>query len=173
MIYRQCQVADIWPLVDLAAAFHDLHRAIAPDDYVPTLDKAAAAEMFGEIAASPECLLAIADAGDGLAGYVWAQLVERPANPFSPAARFLFVQHIFVKPEWRRGKVASALLQCAARFGREKGAGELFADAVLSNGIAQATAGSFGFKATAVILRKSCLPDSKPSAIATANRRTS
>jgi GNAT superfamily N-acetyltransferase len=142
-------------MVALASGFHTLHRAIEPKDYHADFDAAGAAAMFSEVIGSADCLLAVADPAPGsLAGYVWGQVLDRPWTPFSPALRFLFLQQIFVAPEWRRAKVAAALLEYAAGYGKAQGAAEVFLDTVITNGPALAAFGTRGFRGSGVVMRR-------------------
>lgn len=164
MMPRPCRADDLGALAELAAGFHASHRAIAPEDYHATFEKVDAALAFGEVAGAEGHLLAVADHGAGLAGYVWGQMLDRPGTPFTPAARFLFLHQIFVAPAWRRAGVASALLNYGADFGRAHGASEVFLDAVLSNDAAIAAFLGRGFRGSAVVMRRPLAKETPPSA---------
>jgi GNAT superfamily N-acetyltransferase len=99
----------------------DLHQTIEPswadgdavvEEYLAYLE--------GECVAYDGCIL-IADVGDRTAGFVCVAAAANGAAPDDPGP-FAWIYDIFVKPPYRRQRVASLLMEAAETFARSRGA---------------------------------------------------
>lgn len=90
----------------------DEFRTVTPDEAVPT---------FVAALADPAHTFFLATLGSQAVGYVWAQELERPENPFTQPARSLFVHHIAVSPDARRAGVGRALMDAVEDEARRRG----------------------------------------------------
>lgn len=131
----------------------DVHRALEPswpegkailDDYVRYLET--------QCAAHDGCVL-VADSGSGIAGFVCVVTATRGESPDDPAT-YAWVHDIFVRPEYRRQGVATALMAAAEAFVRSRGARELRLGVLDRNVDARALYRTLGFRDYARVVTK-------------------
>lgn len=72
-----------------------------------------AVSFFSEILANPSAHIFIVEENGNAVGYILCQLIERPENPFTFAARILHIDQISVRPEARGKGVGAALMHQA------------------------------------------------------------
>ncbi len=73
----------------------------------------------------PTSLLAVAEAGSELLGYVIVMLRETPDVPILVKQRYAIIDNLGVNPNYRRQGVGQALMQHAEQWAGEHGAGRV------------------------------------------------
>jgi ribosomal protein S18 acetylase RimI-like enzyme len=106
IVVRIATDADLETLVRLNQVVQSVHAELYPDDFAAMVDADGLKALLGPRLEN----IAIAEIDDEPVGYVWCEVQSRPASPFSPAHRRLYVHHLSVLPDTRRRGVASTLM---------------------------------------------------------------
>lgn len=131
----------------------DFHRALEPswpegkailDDYVAYLEREMAAR---------DGRLFVAEVDDAVAGFLCVVSAARGDSPDDPAV-FAWVHDVFVRPAYRRRRVATALMAEAESFVRARGARELRLGVLDRNATARALYAGLGFRDYVRVLTK-------------------
>jgi GNAT superfamily N-acetyltransferase len=132
---RQATVFDLEALVPLFDAYRQFYRKPG--------DLELARRFLMERFAHNESIIFLATLPDGSA-VGFAQLY--PSFSSASAARILILNDLFVRPDIRRMKVGSLLLNAAAEYGREVGAVRLTLSTEVTNVTAQSLYEGDGWK---------------------------
>lgn len=155
IIIRVATEADLDTLVQLNQVVQSVHAELYPDDFTATVD----ADGFKKFIAPRLAEVAIAEVDSEPVGYIWFDIQSRPASPFSPATRRLYVHHLSVAPEARRRGVAAALMSHAEAYAES----EQLDEVALSHWAANSGAHQFftaqGFAPYLLLLRKKLSDD--------------
>ena len=119
MNIRQAVPADAFHLSSLCMDVQRLHVEHHPDVFIMPQSEEFAASFFEEMLVDPTVRIFIAEQEGEAVGYILFKLLERPANPFTFAARLLHVDQIAVRPAARRHGVGLALMQQAEMLAKE------------------------------------------------------
>ncbi|HEY4360926.1 MAG TPA: GNAT family N-acetyltransferase [Bryobacteraceae bacterium] len=133
MIVRQATIDDLEALVPLFDAYRQFYRQ--PSD--PDLARRFLLDRFQH----NQSVIFIAMAGEAVG---FTQLY--PSFSSASAARIFILNDLFVKPEARRSRAGSKLLEAAAHFGRAAGAVRLTLSTEVTNLAAQALYEASGWK---------------------------
>ena len=99
--------------------------------------------------------MAIHDGVSGPSGYIWSEVQQRAATPFTYAFRRTYIHHISVRTEARRQGVASALLSWTESYSLADGIEEMLADHWMDNSAARAFFAQSDFTRLREVRRKS------------------
>jgi ribosomal protein S18 acetylase RimI-like enzyme len=150
IVVRFAAEADLDLLVQLNQIVQSVHHDLYPEDFEKLVD----AQSLKSLLAPRLANVAIAELDGKPAGYIWFDIQTRPASPFSPARRRLYVHHLSVAPNARRRGIAGALMAHAEAFAE----GEDIIEIALSHWAANTGAQEFfaaqGFAPYQVLLRK-------------------
>lgn len=133
-------------LSSLNADVQRLHAEARPDLFKRPENDAFAVDHFLEILSNESVYVFIASVGELDAGYISAQIIRQPENPFMFEAECLYIDHVSVRPEQRRKGIASRLMDEVERLARERGIRNLVLDAWAFNADARRFFESKGFK---------------------------
>ncbi len=103
-------------------------------------------EAFGELLTQATTRAFIAYADEAAIGYVVATIHERPANIYSPARRWLYVDQISVEPGWKKQGIGRQLMHAVLDCARSAGITELETDTWAFNDESQAFFQALGFR---------------------------
>lgn len=118
---REAHESDLDALTDLVLQVQTLHADGRPDLFRPA-DPEALRRFLGERHATGAILLAVEEPDGGIAGYLLAEIVDRPQTPFQFAHTSIYVHHIAVSERSRRGGLGAALLDAIEERARQAGA---------------------------------------------------
>jgi diamine N-acetyltransferase len=150
IVVRLASDSDLDTLVQLNQFVQSVHAEFYPDDFYATAD----ADGLKALLAPRLANVAIADV-DGLpVGYIWFEAQKRPANPFSPSSRCLFVHHLSVLPDARRRGVAGALMAHAEAYAEVEDIDEIALSHWAANVRAQQFFAARGFSPYRILLRR-------------------
>jgi ribosomal protein S18 acetylase RimI-like enzyme len=120
-----------------------------------------------ETSGGPDLLSLVAEVDGKIAGSLGAQL-----HPPIASARFqvleylgqprVYVNHLHVDPRYRRRGVATALMDAAERWGREKGAGSIALDTYAESPLSVPFYEAIGYERASIVFEKR-LPRRSPS----------
>jgi ribosomal protein S18 acetylase RimI-like enzyme len=112
-------------LARLVEPVHTLHVEAHPDFFKPYAFTPELVGDYRERLADPSCYIFIAEADGEAVGYVAAEVLERPDNPYTYAMRFILVDQISVSPAWRSQGYGEALMRRVSELARSLGIGRV------------------------------------------------
>lgn len=121
-----------------------MRAALWPDDHTAEVD----AFLAGDTRIAEAVLLAVTPGGP--VGFV--ELGTRSYAEGCDSTPVAYVEGWYVEPGWRRRGVGRALMDAAARWGRERGCSELASDTELGNRISQDAHQALGFEITSRVV---------------------
>ena len=160
---RRATKGDAETLVALNREVQTLHAELYPDEFTLETDAFAVAAFFSGILAADEHLVAIYDSADGPSGYIWFEVQQRAATPFTYASRRTYIHHISVRAEARRQGIASALLLWAESHSFAEGIEEILVDHWMDNNAARAFFAQSDFTRLREVRRKRLANDRQGS----------
>ena len=149
-VVRIATEADLDLLVQLNQAVQSVHAELYPDDFHATADAGRVRALLAPRLAN----VAIAEMDGRPAGYIWFEVQTRPASPFSPSRRRLYVHHLSVSPDARRRGVAAALMAHAEAYAEGEDIDEIALSHWAANAGAQKFFAAQGFAPYQLMLRK-------------------
>ena len=152
---RFATAADLDTLAQLNQFVQSVHAELYPDDFNTAVD----AEGLKALLAPRLANVAIAELDCAPAGYIWFEMQTRPASPFSPARRRLYVHHLSVAPDARRRGVGDALMAHAEAYTESEELGEIALSHWAANTGAQNFFAAQGFAPYQLLLRKKLSED--------------
>jgi GNAT superfamily N-acetyltransferase len=155
MPVRRATEADLDRLGALNAGIQQLHADGRPDLFRAP-DHEALRTFFAERLADGAIIL-IADLDGTAAGYLLAEINERPANPFRYASTVLYVHHIAVDPAVQRHGVGQQLMDAVVTIGRAENADAVRLDSWFFNQDAHGFFEAEGFAPLNVIFERRLL----------------
>lgn len=144
---------DAFQLAELNRHVQQPHRDAEPDEFTEH-DPAAALGYFRERLQAPGFWAALAEVHGAGVGYLLAEVIRRPANPFGGPTEALYVHHVGVAPAFRRLGVGRALIGRAEEYARENGLSGVRLDTWSSNRQAQDFFAALGYTEYIARLRK-------------------
>jgi ribosomal protein S18 acetylase RimI-like enzyme len=121
LVVRRATVNDAELISSLNADVQAIHAAAMPFRFKPpgpgTFPPSAAAGLL----TNPGNLVFVAEVDDIPAGYGYAEVIRRPETSFHFAFEMIYLHHISVRPEHRRGGVGEALIAAVRAAGQELG----------------------------------------------------
>lgn len=110
MVLRPATEADLPALVLLSSSVQELHARHVPAHIkMPSADPGCARLFRGSLA-EPTASLVVAEEGQSIAGYFYAQEVKRDESWIRPAIRCFMLEAIVVDPAFRRKGIGHALI---------------------------------------------------------------
>ncbi len=114
MKIRPAEPPDIPALVVLNAGVQALHAGAHPDWFTPADSDPYRRDVSAEFTrrlADPEFACFLAEVDGAARGYLLARRLERPANPYGPAVRLLYIDQIAVDPAFQGQGLGRALIE--------------------------------------------------------------
>ena len=131
-----------------------LHVEAEPGHFRAHADRAEVEAFFANLMRTPKTFIFIAELSRRAVGYLWSELQERPATPFTHAQKRLYIHHVAVKAEARGSGVGTALLQASEQEARALGVSEAAVGAWAFNVGAQRFFEASDFTPVSVVMRK-------------------
>lgn len=140
-------------LAALNQVVQQMHHEWSGSEYLPP-DPRAAEDFFLAKVDDPSALVLVAFRTGHPVGFLYAQEMHRPPNPFTSELRVLYVEQVVVLPEKRRSGVGRALFHAAERAAQARGLDEVRLETAAVNASAQAFFDRLGYSPYSVRLRK-------------------
>jgi ribosomal protein S18 acetylase RimI-like enzyme len=150
IVVRLASDADLDTLVRLNQVVQAVHAELYPDDFMAIAD----AQEIKALLAPKLANVAIAEIAGTPVGYIWFDVQTRPASPFTPARRRLYVHHLAVAADARRRGVAAALMAHAEAYAEGEDLDEIALSHWAANTGAQQFFAAQGFAHYQFMLRK-------------------
>jgi ribosomal protein S18 acetylase RimI-like enzyme len=133
LVVRRAVAEDVGLLAALNEVLQKLHIDAEPGHFRAIADQVEVEAFFAKLMRTPKTLIFIAELSNKAVGYIWSELQERPATPFTPASQRLYIHHVAVKAEVRGSGVGTALLQASEGEARALGVSEAAVDTCAFN----------------------------------------
>lgn len=140
-------------LAALNQTVQQLHHDWSADEYLAPDPRAAEAFLLERIG-DPGSLVLVAERAGHPVGYLFAQELHRPANPFTAEMRVLYVEQVAVLPERRRSGVGRALFHAAEAAAARRGLDGVRLETAAQNTSAQRFFERMGYSAYSVRMKK-------------------
>ena len=150
IVVRLATEDDLDTLVRFNQVVQAVHAELYPDDFMAIAD----AQGIKNLLARKLVNVAIAEIAGTPVGYIWFDVQTRPASPFTPARRRLYVHHLAVAAEVRRRGAATALMAHAEAYAEGEDLDEIALSHWAANTGAQQFFAAQGFKPYQLMLRK-------------------
>lgn len=150
MIIRRAERRDLQAVGRLGAMLMETHYAFDPQRFLDAGDAAARgyASFLGSVLRSPDACVFVAEEEGEVTGYVYAALEPLSWKELRGPAGF--IHDVAVREEVRRAGVATALLEAAVAWLRERGAPRVILWTAAPNAAAQRLFRRLGFRDTMV-----------------------
>jgi ribosomal protein S18 acetylase RimI-like enzyme len=145
MQIRRGTEKDLEALLALNASIQQQHVEALPKIFRPVSRSHQTVETFRGFLNSPTSLVLLAE-GTEPAGYLWAQLQNRPANWAFMELPIMYIQHMVVAPKFRRQRVGTLLMSAALEAAKAKGIERVELDVWSFNAEAKHFYAKHGFK---------------------------
>lgn len=144
---RLATVDDAGILAELVRDVQRLHADALPDWFKQPDDVTPfVADMKDRILADPDGYVFIAEVDGIAAGYVYAQIFERPEDAYAFARKLAFIDQISVKPAYRGKGCGRALIEAVFKLARTEGVQKVALDTWAFNTEAHEFFYKMGFK---------------------------
>lgn len=143
---RPAVIRDYSSLCDLMKIVDQLHSDHFPDRYkVPEDNKVRSLEYIRETIVGPNSRIFIAESGKKPVGFIVVVVVETSDFPILVKRKFAVIDNIGVHPENRKQGLATALMNAAEGWAKEKGAQNMELNVYLFNTNAQFLYNKLGY----------------------------
>jgi ribosomal protein S18 acetylase RimI-like enzyme len=110
MVLRPATEADLPALVGLNSGVQELHARHVPTHIKMPSGDPGSAELFRKMLAEPTACTVVAEEGQAVVGYFFAQEVKRDESWIRPALCVFVLEHFAVDPAFRRQGIGTALM---------------------------------------------------------------
>ena len=117
IIIRHAGLEELPRIAALKHQIHQVHVDGRPDIFAPYKDL----EAFAAHSAAKNCSLLLAELDGEVVGFVLLQYVERPANPYMKARKFVHVEEFCVDEHHKRMGIGTRMMDALKQIAREKG----------------------------------------------------
>ena len=111
VIVREATEADADSISSLNSDVQAAHASAVPWLFKPAGPGTFAPDVVAELLDEPGNLVFIAEVESSPAGYVYAEIIDRPETSFNYAYQMIYIHHVSVHPTLRRQGVGRALLE--------------------------------------------------------------
>src|SRR5580704_14107899 len=128
IVVRQAVADDVGSLAALNEVVQKLDVDAECGHFRAITDRAEVEAFFANLMRTRKTIIFIAELSRRAVGYIWSELQERPATPFTHAHQRLYIHHVAVEAEARGSGVGTALLQASEQEARALGVSEAALD---------------------------------------------
>ena len=121
MDIRKANSTDSLLLSILCMDVQQLHAEHHPEYFKTPQSPDFADDFFKKMLGQETSIIFIAEDEEGVLGYVFCNLVDRPENPFTFPRRYVMVEQISVRPQTQKHGVGRALMKQVEVTARELG----------------------------------------------------
>jgi ribosomal protein S18 acetylase RimI-like enzyme len=110
-VIREATEADADIISSLNIDVQAAHASAMPWWFKPASPDTFPPEVVARLLDDPSNLVFVAEVDSFLAGYAYAEIMDRPETSFNYAYQMIYIHHISVRPAHRRQGVGRALLE--------------------------------------------------------------
>jgi ribosomal protein S18 acetylase RimI-like enzyme len=154
IVVRQAVADDVGSLAALNEVVQKLDVDAECGHFRAITDRAEVEAFFANLMRTRKTIIFIAELSRRAVGYIWSELQERPATPFTHAHQRLYIHHVAVEAEARGSSVGTALLQASEQEARALGVSEAALDTWAFNVGAQRFFEASDFTPVNIVMRK-------------------
>jgi ribosomal protein S18 acetylase RimI-like enzyme len=147
VIVREATEADAGNISSLNTDVQATHASAVPWLFKPASPDTFPPEVVAELLDEPSNLVFIAEVESTPAGYVYAEIIDRPETSFNHAYQMIYIHHVSVRPTLRRQGVGRALLEAVQAEARKRDIHMISLDVWTFNDAARAFFSRNGFTA--------------------------
>src|SRR5262245_28903348 len=107
---RAAVIEDADAIASLTAEVQQLHNEALPDVFKTPSDKLFSRERLATLLRDPNSTVAVAESNGEVIGHVYGVIMQRAENEFKVAAKYMYIQQIGVRKDFRRQGVGRALV---------------------------------------------------------------
>ncbi|WP_076728960.1 GNAT family N-acetyltransferase [Methylobacterium radiotolerans] len=153
-IIRSATAEDLTSLAALNRVVQDLHTEAEPSYFRSQIEPDEVEDFFSKVLSNKQMRLLIAEIAREAVGYIWFELQERPATPFTNARKRVYIHHVVVSPSYRKIGVGISLLRRVETEARACGITHVALDTWEFNEAAKEFFKHSGFDAFNIVMRK-------------------
>ena len=147
VIVREATEADADSISSLNSDVQAAHASAVPWLFKPAGPEAFPPDAVAELLDEPGNLVFIAEVESCPAGYVYAEIIDRPETSFNYAYQMIYIHHVSVRPTLRRQGVGRALLEAVQTEANKRDIRMISLDVWTFNDAARAFFSRSGFTA--------------------------
>jgi len=155
---RVAIMEDADAIASLTAEVQQLHNEAQPDIFKAPSDKLFSREKLATLLHDANSTVAVAESNGEVIGHVYGVIVQRAENDFKVADKYMYIQQIGVRNDFRRQGVGRALIAFIEGKAVAFGATGLQLDYWAFNTRAQSFFESCGFSPSQVMMRRTLSP---------------
>lgn len=153
-IVRSATAEDLTSLAVLNRVVQDLHIEAEPAYFRSQTEPDEVENFFRKILSDEHMKVLIAEDTQDAIGYIWFELQDKAATPFTNARRRIYIHHIVVSPKYRKTGAGSLLLRKAEAEACAQGIAYIALDTWAFNKTAQTFFKASGFDPFNIAMRK-------------------
>ena len=147
VVVREATGADAGNISSLNTDVQAAHASAVPWLFKPADSGTFAPNVVAELLDEPRNLVFIAEVESSPAGYVYAEIIDRPETSFNYAYQMIYIHHVSVRPTLRRQGVGRALLEAVQTEANKRDIRMISLDVWTFNDAARAFFSRSGFTA--------------------------
>jgi diamine N-acetyltransferase len=107
---RVAVMEDADAIASLTAEVQQLHNEALPDIFKTPSDRLFSREKLATLLHDPSSTVAVAESNGDVVGHAYGVIMQRAENDFKVANRYMYIQQIGVRKDFRRQGVGRALI---------------------------------------------------------------
>jgi diamine N-acetyltransferase len=131
-----------------------LHADAVPDLFKPPSAALYPAQKLAALLEDPNSIVAVAEIGASVIGYIYASVTNRPETEFHQTGAYIYIHQIAVDDNARRAGAGTALIRFVETRARGLGLTAVHADHLAFNGRARAFFEACGFSPLRIVMRQ-------------------
>ena len=155
---RVAVMEDADAIASLTAEVQELHNEALPDVFKTPSDRLFPREKLETLLRDANSTVAVAESNDDVIGHVYGVIMQRAENDFKVADKYMYVQQIGVRKDFRGQGVGRALIAFIEGRAVASAVTGLQVDYWAFNTRAQSFFESCGFSASQVLMRRTLSP---------------
>jgi len=155
---RVAVIEDADAIASLTAEVQQIHNDALPDIFKTSSDRLFSREKLATLLRDTNSTVAVAESDGEVIGHVYGVIVQRAENDFKVADKYMYIQQIGVRKDFRRQGVGRALVAFIEERAVASAVTGLQLDYWAFNTRAQGFFESCGFSPSQVMMRKTLLP---------------
>jgi len=155
---RVAVIEDADAIASLTAEVQQIHNDALPDIFKTSSDRLFSREKLATLLRDTNSTVAVAESDGEVIGHVYGVIVQRAENDFKVADKYMYIQQIGVRKDFRRQGVGRALVAFIEERAVASAVTGLQLDYWAFNTRAQSFFESCGFSPSMIVMRRTLWP---------------